>query len=73
MLFDNYDPFVIMVILLFIYFMLILFIFMIIYNTIHRNKQYNKLQKNSNNLVPSTTCASCIPSPTPLPGNKQFY
>lgn len=71
MLYSSYDPFTFMVILLFIYFVLVLFIVIIIYNIIHRgNTNYNSNQINS---VPLTTCLSCIPKPTPILGNKQFY
>jgi hypothetical protein len=74
MLFDSYDPFTFMVILLFIYFMLLLFISIIIYNIIHRNKQNtNTNATESGSNIPLTTCINCIPKPTPLPGNQQFY
>jgi len=73
MLFGSYDPFTFMVILLFIYFILILFIVIIIYNIIHRAKTNSNSNSNQMNTVPQTTCVSCIPKPTPLTGNKQFY
>ena len=72
MLFDSYDPFTFMVILLFIYFMLLLFICIIIYNIIHRNKQ-NTCAVESVSNIPLTTCVDCIPKPKQLPGNQQFY
>jgi len=70
MLYGNYDPFTFMVILLFIYFILILFIVIIIYNIIYR---HNNSNSNQINTIPQTTCVSCIPKPTPLSGNTQFY
>jgi hypothetical protein len=72
MLYDSYDPFSFMVILLFIYFFLILFIVMIVYNLIQRRKTEQQIALN-NPTIPQTTCADCIPKPTPLPGSKQFY
>jgi len=71
MLYSSYDPFTFMVILLFIYFILILFIVIIIYNIIRGHN--NNSNSNQINTVPQTTCLSCIPKPTPLSGNKQFY
>ena len=73
MLYSSYDPFTFMVILLFIYFILILFIVIIIYNIIHRDNTNSNTNSNQINTVPSTTCLTCIPKPTPLSGNKQFY
>ncbi len=72
MLYDSYDPFNFMVILLFVYFILLLFIVIIVYNLIRRKKAEKQLQRNNQN-IPQTTCVDCIPSPTPLIGNKQYY
>jgi hypothetical protein len=72
MLYDSYDPFTFMVILLFIYFFLILFIIMIVYNLIQRRKMEQQIQLN-NPTIPQTTCIDCIPSPTPLIGDKMYY
>jgi len=40
---------------------------------IHRNKQNNINNIDTSNTIPITTCVDCIPKPTPLPGNQQFY
>ena len=72
MLYDSYDPFTFMVILLFIYFILLLFIVIIFYNMIRRKKAEKQSQQNTQ-IIPQTTCVDCIPAPTPLIGNKQYY
>jgi hypothetical protein len=69
MLFESYDPFIFMVILLFIYFILILFIVIIIYNIIHNGK-LNANPNANQNIVPITTC---IAKPTLLTKNQQFF
>lgn len=60
-MFESYDPFTFMILLLFLYFILILFIIIIIYNIIHRKKIENQ------NIPTTTTCLeNCIPKPTAL-------
>ena len=49
--------------------MLILFIIMIIYNVLHNPKAKSSQDSNPQ----QTECISCIPKPTPLLGNKQYY
>jgi len=69
----DYDPFNFMIVLLFIYAVLIGFIMMIIYNNIHGSKRelVSALSSSSrNSLASATTCANCIPSPTPIKGQR---
>lgn len=74
---NEYDPFNFMIVLLFIYAVLIGFIMMIIYNNIHSSKSElvsaltprNK-NGNGNDNTTQTTCANCIPSPTPIKGQR---
>jgi hypothetical protein len=78
-MYDNYEPLSFMMILLFVYLILILFIFMLIYNNIHGSKKELKnalLGTNNNNSTSNsnnTTCINCIPAPTKLLGNTQYY
>ena len=61
-----------MLILLFIYVILLLFIIIIIHNSIYYRKQNNQLQ-NTNQYIPQTTCANCIPHPPIIKGERKFY
>ncbi len=70
----DFDPFEYSVAILFVIFMLMLFIGILWYNTLHRqytvdNSQSNnsKNSKNSNNNV------KCIPQPSKLLGDAKFY
>lgn len=70
---NEYDPFNFMIVLLFIYAVLIGFIMMLIYNNIHgtRRELVYALAYNSNNgMATQTTCSNCIPSPTPIKGQR---
>lgn len=65
----DYDPFNFMMILLFIYAILIGFIMIIIYNNIHgTRRELIHALSSRNSLVSTTTCANCIPAPTPMKG-----
>ena len=66
----DYDPFNFMMILLFIYAILIGFIMMIIYNNIYgtRRELLYALSSRNSSASTSTTCANCIPAPTPIKG-----
>jgi len=74
MLYDEYDSFTFMVIVLFVIFMLIIFMSLIAYNIQSKprpvNNKFNS-QNPNNNVQP--TISKCIPKPTPLPLNQQFY
>lgn len=64
MLYQDYDPFQFMIVVLFVIFMLIIFIVIIVYNILSRpDNMYLTLY----NDTPITT--KCIPKPTPLPAN----
>jgi len=68
----DYDPFNFMMVLLFIYAILIGFIMILIYNNIHGTRRelvYALSSRNSKNSS-SSTCADCIPAPTPIKGRN---
>jgi hypothetical protein len=72
MLYESYDPFSFMMVLLFVYLILIGFIFILIYNNKYgsRKELIAALQGKSISGIPITTCSNCIPSPTPIIGQS---
>jgi hypothetical protein len=72
-MYDTYDPFKFMLVILFIFVVLIFFIFMLIYNNTHGTS--SELANALAPAIPSTTNMNCynnncIPSPTPIIGQS---
>jgi hypothetical protein len=65
-LYDSYDPFNFMIIIIFIYIMLLGFIYILIYNNTRGNSELARALQYTKQGVPSTTCVNCIPSPTSI-------
>ena len=74
MLYDEYDSFTFMVIAIFVIFMLIIFMSLIAYNIQSKHRPVNN-KFNSGNPINNVqpTISKCIPKPTPLQLNQQFY
>ena len=72
-----FDTFEYSVAVLFVIFMLILFIGILWYNTLHRQITIDNSQssnsKNSKNSKNSNNSVKCIPQPSKLQGDAKFY
>lgn len=73
----DFDPFEYSVAILFVIFMLILFIGILWYNTLHRkftiDNSHNSQSINSKNSKNSNNNVKCIPQPSNLLGDTKFY
>jgi len=70
----SFDTFEYSVAVLFVIFMLILFIGILWYNTLHRQITIDNSQSsNSKNSKNSNNSVKCIPQPSKLQGDAKFY
>ena len=70
----DFDPFEYSVAILFVMFMLMLFIGILWYNTLHRQYTVDNSQSiNSKNSKNSNNNVKCIPQPSILLGDAKFY